>query len=231
MFGGRNWRAAVLALVVLAGWCGASLGQPGAETAREGHATARHRFQDAELWAQRFEDPSRDAWQQPDSILNVLLDRDDLIVADIGSATGYFPVRFARRLPRGLVVGADVEPDMVFYLNDRARQEGLTNLVSVLASPEDPHLPSSVDLVFLCNTVHHIEDRVAYFKRLQRQLRPNGRVAIVDFRVGSRRGPPKKLPKSQLVDEMERAGYVVVEDYPFLPEQYFVVFTLAASRP
>ena len=190
-------------------------------------ATTDHRFEDAAVWAERFEDPARDAWQLPDSVLAVLLDRDDLIVADIGSATGYFPVRFARKLPRGLVYGADVEPGMIFYLNDRARREGLRNLVSVLAAPDDPHLPQPVDLVFICDTYHHIDGRIAYFEGLRGLLRPGGRVAIVDFRLESERGPPHKLAPEAVRREMQAAGYTLTAKYDFLPDQYFLVFAVA----
>lgn len=187
-------------------------------------ATERHGFSGATRWAAHFEDPARDAWQLPDSVVTTLVVRDDLVVADIGSATGYFPVRFARRLPHGFVIGADIEPDMVRYLNDRARSEGLQNLVSVLAGPDDPHLPRQVDLVFLCDTYHHIDARVAYFERLAAQLRPGGRIAIVDFRPGSSHGPPHKLAREAVVAEMQSAGYRLVQEFTYLPEQYFLVF-------
>ncbi|HZL85671.1 MAG TPA: class I SAM-dependent methyltransferase [Candidatus Krumholzibacteria bacterium] len=189
-------------------------------------ATARHRFDNAAQWAQRFEDPVRDAWQWPDSVVATLVERDDLIMADIGSATGYFPVRFARRLHRGLVYGADIEPAMIFYLNDRARSEGLKNLISVLAAADDPHLPQAVDLVFLCDTYHHIDARIAYFERLKAQLRPGGRVAIVDFRIDSKQGPPHKLAKEAVLNEMAAAGYRLVREHDFLPEQYFLIYDL-----
>lgn len=191
--------------------------------------TIDHRFEDAEAWAARFEDPERDVWQRPDRVVDTLCDRPDLIVADIGSATGYFPVRFARACPEGLTIGADVEPDMVRYLNDRARLAGLTNLVSVLAGFDDPHLPQPVDLVFICNTYHHIGGRVAYFRRLQGQLRPGARVAIVDYRLESERGPPHKLAPGKVEQEMKEAGYAVAERHDFLPEQYFLVFTVETS--
>lgn len=187
-------------------------------------ATVHHRFEDAEGWARHFEDPARDAWQLPDSVVSVLVDRDDLAVLDIGSATGYFPVRFARRLSHGIVFGADIEPSMVFHLNDRARREGLDNLVSLLAAPDDPHVPRSVDLVFICNTFHHIDDRIDYFQRLKRQLRPGARVAIVDYRVDSHRGPPHKLSRDHVVREMHASGYALEQEHDFLPEQYFLVF-------
>jgi SAM-dependent methyltransferase len=187
-------------------------------------ATARHSFTDAQKWADRFENPARDSWQLPDSVVAVLVFRDDLVIADIGSATGYFPVRFARACPDGQVIGADIESDMVWYLNERSRSEELPNLFSILAAPDDPHLPMQVDLVFLCNTYHHIDDRVDYFTRLRDQLRPNGRVAVVDFRPSSSRGPRHKLAPDVIESEMSAAGYALAENHDFLPDQYFLIF-------
>jgi SAM-dependent methyltransferase len=212
----------VVAMVALTILPAPSLAQH--DHAHDDDATMTHRFEDADIWADRFENPERDAWQLPDRVVEVLVTRDDPVIADIGSATGYFPVRFARAAPEGIVYGADIEPEMVHYLNDRAREERLTNLVSILAAPDDPHLPQPADLVFLCNTVHHVNDRVDYFTRLQEQLRPGGRVAVVDYRLDSTRGPDHKLDPARLEDEMARAGYVVAARHDFLPEQYFLVF-------
>lgn len=187
-------------------------------------ATARHQFTDTEKWADRFENSERDAWQFPDSIVATLAVRGDLVIVDIGSATGYFPVRFARACPAGRVIGADIESEMVWYLNERSRREGLPNLVSILAAPDDPHLPMHVDLVFLCNTYHHIDNRIDYFTRLKDQMRSDGRVAVVDFRPSSHRGPPHKLAPDVVESEMSAAGYALVESHDFLPDQYFLVF-------
>ncbi len=197
---------------------------------RDDDATAQHGFSDAREWAERFEDPARDQWQLPDSVVAVLATRDDLLIADIGSATGYFPVRFARACPNGRVIGADIEPDMVWYLNERSRREALPNLVSVLAAPDDPHLPIRVDLVFLCDTYHHINSRIDYFTRLKEQLRTNGRVAVVDFRPSSHRGPPHKLSSDEVESEMRSAGYTLAESYDFLPDQYLLVFEASPAR-
>jgi len=187
-------------------------------------ATAHHSFTDAQKWADHFEDPARDSWQLPDSVIATLVDRDDLVIVDIGSATGYFPVRFARACPRGRVIGADIEAEMVWHLNERARREELPNLVSILAAPDDPHLPVRADLVFLCNTYHHINDRVDYFSRLRQQMNPDGRVAVVDFRPSSPRGPRHKLESGEVEAELSAAGYKLVASHQFLPDQYFLVF-------
>jgi SAM-dependent methyltransferase len=208
--------------------------QPG-PTAGEGHhgPQAHHRFDDAERWAREFEDPARDAWQRPDAVIATLgLDAADR-VADIGAATGYFPVRLAAAVPQGRVWGIDVEPNLVRYLNARARRERLDNLFAILGTPADPLLPEPVDVVLLVNTYHHVEDRVAYFGRLRSSLREGGRVAVVDFRMGDLPvGPPDamKLPPESVREELEAAGYRLSrEDTQTLPYQYILVFEPAAA--
>jgi SAM-dependent methyltransferase len=187
-----------------------------------------HSFEGAERWAQRFDDPARDAWQKPDAVLARLALVDGMRVADIGSGTGYFAVRLARALPAGRVYGIDVEPDMVRYLNERAAKEGLANLESRLGQPDDPQLPEAVDLVLVVDTYHHIADRVAYFERLAGQLAPGARIAIVDFKPGELPvGPPEemKVPAERIVGEMRAAGYrLEVDDRTLLPYQDLLIF-------
>jgi SAM-dependent methyltransferase len=187
---------------------------------------ARHRFSGAEKWAQVFDDPERDAWQKPHEVLQALELRPDTSVADIGSGTGYFAVRLAHRVPQGRVYGVDAEPDMVRYLADRAKREGLANLTAVAARPDDPGLPSAVDLVILVDTYHHIPAREQYFRNLQKSLKPGSRLAIIDFTLDSPVGPPKRarIPADTVKKELARAGYVLDREHAFLPNQYFLVF-------
>ncbi|ADO68567.1 class I SAM-dependent methyltransferase [Stigmatella aurantiaca] len=201
-----------------------------------GHAGAHpegmiHRFEKAEEWEERFEDPARDAWQKPDEVIAALALPADAQVADLGSATGYFAVRLAKAVPQGHVFGVDIEPDMARYLGARARREGLAHLTPVLGEPADSKLPRPVDLVLVVDTYHHIADRVAYFRKLQEVLTPRGRVAIIDFRKGQSMGPREehKLAPEQVRQELEAAGYRPIEEHGFLPHQYFLVFAPVKS--
>ena len=185
-----------------------------------------HRFDDPAVWSPRFDDPGRDAWQKPDEVLKALALKDDATVADLGAATGYFSVRLARALPKGKVFGVDIEEKMVAYLDERAKKESLPNLVGVLGAPDDPRLPEAVDLVLVVDTFHHLDDRPAYFQRLQAKLKPGGRVAIIDFRRGQPMGPPDehKIPAEEVKRQMEEAGYRLDAEHSFLPNQHFLVF-------
>jgi len=194
--------------------------------AQQGEQRMHQRFDDAERWSKIFDDPARDEWQKPAEVIRALKLAPNAAVADIGSGTGYFAVRLARALPQGRVYGADVERDMVRFLNERAAKENLPNLSSHLVEEDDPKFPAKVDLVIVVDTYHHLPVRSRYFERVRAGLKPGGRVAIVDYKPESSSGPPRRhrIPPETVKAEMERAGYRLSEEHGFLLYQYFLVF-------
>jgi len=90
---------------------------------------------------------------------------------------------------------------------------------------------ASVDVIFICNTIHHIENRAAYYQILRESLAPGGRLAIVDFRKDAEldAGPPlaMRLDRKDLESELSKAGFRLVEEHDFLRDQYFVVYSVA----
>jgi SAM-dependent methyltransferase len=183
-------------------------------------------FDHSEMWAKEFDDPARDAWQKPDEVLDALHLERTAVVADLGAGTGYFSARIAKRVPNGKLFAVDIEPDMVRYLRERAQREHLSVLVPVLATAESSNLPEPVDVVLVVDTYHHIDRRIAYFAKLRESLRPNGRLAIVDFKLDSPNGPPPehRIPPDKVIAELATAGYSLAATQQFLPRQYFLVF-------
>jgi SAM-dependent methyltransferase len=188
--------------------------------------THQHSFSGAEQWAHVFDDPRRDAWQKPHEVIQALALKPDAVIADVGSGTGYFAVRLANMVPKGRVYGVDLEPDMVKYLAERAKREKRDNVVAVAGAADDPRLPEKADLILLVDVYHHIDDRERYFRNLGASLKPGGRIAIIDFRMGSLEGPPNaaRLAPQRVVAELKGAGYRLVKQHDFLPNQYFLVF-------
>ncbi|HEX6321786.1 MAG TPA: class I SAM-dependent methyltransferase [Burkholderiales bacterium] len=187
---------------------------------------AQHRFDDAERWAQVFDDPKRDAWQKPHEVIQALALKPNAVVADIGAGTGYFAVRLATMVPQGRVYAVDVEPDMVEHLARRAKREKHDNLIAVQATARDARLPEKADVILLVDVYHHIDQRDRYFSRLRASLKPGGRLAIIDFRIDSPAGPPKsaRIAPDRVVAELKAAGYSLTQQHDFLPRQYFLVF-------
>lgn len=185
-----------------------------------------HRFDDAEHWAKVFDDPARDAWQQPDRVIAALELSPAMVVADIGAGTGYFAMRLARAVPRGQVIATDIEPDMVKYMTERAKREGLGNVRAVVTPPADPQLPEAgVDRILVVDVWHHIDDRAGYARALARALKPGGRLAIVDFTAAATHGPPAehRLPPDEVLGELRSAGLTASLSPTALPEQYIAI--------
>jgi cyclopropane fatty-acyl-phospholipid synthase-like methyltransferase len=149
-------------------------------------------------------------------------------VADLGAGGGYFTFRLAAAVGAGgRVYAADVDQSMTDYLQDEAKDRGVTNVSAVLSAPDDPRLPEPVDLLFTCNTYHHLEDRVAYFTRVrEKYLRPGGRVAVIDFRPEAF---DHATARDVIVDELQRAGFALQTEHDWLERQSFLVFEVAAA--
>jgi 2-polyprenyl-3-methyl-5-hydroxy-6-metoxy-1,4-benzoquinol methylase len=216
----------VVALVLVA--CGGGAQQKPAEPQHDhgGHAGhhgggMHHRFDNADEWAKVFDDPTRDAWQEPDKVIAALELAPTMTVADVGAGTGYFAVRLAKHAKE--VIATDIEADMIRYMNERAKRENITNIRAVVTPPDDPQLPQ-VDRVLVVDVWHHLGDRVAYSKKLAAALAPNGFVAVVDFKLDAKYGPPKKmrLAPEAIIADLAAAGLeakLAVE----LTEQYIVI--------
>lgn len=211
----------------------------GAATARGPHdATARHAFDDVEHWSRVFDDPERDAWQKPKEVVAAFGLAPGATVADLGAGTGYFARALADAVgPSGTVLASDVEPALIEHLRSRAERDGIANLVPILASKDNPRLPARCcDVVLIVDTWHHLDDRVAYARRLATALARGGRIAIVDWKKEELPVGPDldhKLAREQVVDELTQAGFRLTAAPDLLPYQYFLVFAPsgAAAAP
>ena len=213
----------LLAIFLAVTGCAVLLARPAAAQSPHTH---QHSFSGAEQWAHVFDDPKRDEWQKPHEVIQALALNPDAVVADIGSGTGYFAVRFANMVPQGRVYGVDIEPDMVKYLAERAKREKRDNVIAIAGAPEDPRIPEKADLILMVDVFHHIEDRARYFRKLRASLKTGGRIAIIDFRLDSPEGPPQaaRIAPGRVIAELKDAGYTLATQHLFLPNQYFLVF-------
>jgi ubiquinone/menaquinone biosynthesis C-methylase UbiE len=175
-----------------------------------------------------YEGGDRDEWQQPEAVIALLDIGPGDRVADLGAGSGYFSFRLAEAVgPSGHVYAVDVDGDMLEYLAEKSRERGAANLTVVKGEPDDPKLPDGeIDLVFVSDTYHHLEDRPAYFRRLLTDLAPNGRVAIVEY--DGRSGMASTLghftPPEEIAREMREAGYEPIANHAILERQSFQIF-------
>ena len=179
-------------------------------------------------WA--YEGGNRDQWQQPEKVIAALALRAGDQVADLGAGGGYFTFKLAKAVgPTGKVYAVDIDREVLDLVAQRAQKESVQNVETVIATSDDPRLPTTgVDLIFTSNTYHHIDHRVAYFKNFRKYLKPGGRVIVIDF---DRRAWIEGLlshytPTEVIKREMEQSGYALQQDLDFLDRQSFLIFAV-----
>jgi len=182
----------------------------------------QHHPPSSEEYAKVLEDPSRDEWQKPHDVVMALNLKPTDTIADIGAGTGYFARRFA--MHAGKVYAVDIDQKLL----DIAGKEAPANLKTVLATPDDPRLPDgSVDVIFFCDVLHHIENRAAYYPKLAKALKPGGRIVVIEFyKKDMPIGPPPsmKLSDDEVIAEFRGAGFTLAKRLDILPYQYYLFF-------
>jgi arsenite methyltransferase len=174
----------------------------------------------------RLEAEARDKWQKPDEVVKLMQVQPGQVIADIGAGEGYFTRRFALAVgPTGKAIGLDLDSAAVRKMTADAKRRGLTSYEARLVSPDDPLLaPGSVDVIFLCNAYHEVNDRVAYFARVKAALRAGGRLVIIDY-IKTKEHDKHASRKEDVVDELGRAGYRLAKEFDLLqPRQMFLEF-------
>jgi arsenite methyltransferase len=175
-----------------------------------------------------YEGIGRDQWQQPERVIQSLEIKPGARVVDLGSGGGYFTFRLAKAVgSSGKVYAVDIDRDMTDLVAKQAKKETAGNVEVILGKPDDPLLPEAgVDLIFTVDTYHHFENRVNYFAKLRKVLRPNGRIAIIDFdRRAWFEGLWRHYTPSEFIKrEMEAAGFSLQREFDFLDRQSFLIF-------
>ncbi len=130
----------------------------------------------------------------------------------------------------GLLVVLVVE--MIRHIHHKAMAEGVTNLAPVIIKPEDPQVPPEADTVFVCDVLHHVQNREAWLRTMVSEMKPGARLVLIEFKEGNLpEGPPAavKIPRKRLVETVSQAGLRFESEKPeLLPYQVFLVFRKGA---
>ena len=111
-------------------------------------------------------------------ILSLMGDLSGKKLLDLGAGLGESSVYFALRGAQ--VTTVDVSPQMVEMAVSLGKRYGV-ELHGIVLVAEDLNLPSaSFDLIYVANTIHHIQDRASLFEQMNRALKPGGKFFSYD---------------------------------------------------
>lgn len=204
-----------LFVLLLVGFASAARAQLGARSTAE--------------WLRMLDAQNRVSKLRVDEVVAALGLAPGATVADIGAGSGVFTLPLSGAVTAtGRVYAVDIDQGLVDHIVGKAREARVSQVQGVLGKFTDPALPArDLDLAFIYDVLHHIEDRATYLRNLAGYLQPGGRVAVIDF--FPERGPHRNEPALQITKEQTRrlmaeAGLRLVAEHRLYDDKWFVIY-------
>ena len=153
-------------------------------------------------------------------------------VCDMGCGNGFHTLQIAKMTGEdGLVIGVDVQPEMLGFLRERMEDQGVDNVVPILGSYHNPRLPpETIDLVLMVDVYHEFSHPEQMLASMRKSLRPGGLIVLVEFRKEDPKVPIKplhKMSKKQIDKEMVANGFKFAKEFDKLPWQHMMFYAKA----
>ncbi len=136
------------------------------------------------MTAQYTEDDweERDRWMNVEQLFGWAEVDAGNTVADIGCHEGYLSMHLANRVGKnGKVYSVDVREDRLETLTENAKKRKLQNIVPTLGDYDDPNLPpNAMDVVFVVDTYHEIDEYITVLSHIRKSLKPGGRILVLE---------------------------------------------------
>jgi ubiquinone/menaquinone biosynthesis C-methylase UbiE len=186
-------------------------------------------------WLERTE---REQEEHLQSLVELLKVKQGSSVADIGAGSGVITLMLAREVgDKGKVFAVDIQPEMLEMLGDKLKNRSINNVERVLSNEKNPKLkPKTVDLAIMVDVYHEFEFPYEMMLELSKSLKPNGRIAFVEYRLEDPEVPIKlihKMSEAQVKKEVEQPefGLKWKETISSLPRQHVIVFEKTDKEP
>jgi ubiquinone/menaquinone biosynthesis C-methylase UbiE len=165
-------------------------------------------------FVKRFESEDREVYARRNEIVQAVGLKAGMSIADIGAGTGLFTRLFAEQVgPEGKVYAVDISKDFLRHIAAGAKARGQSQIVTIQGSQDSTKLhEGSIDLAFLCDVYHHLENHEQILASIHRALRPGGTLVLIEFdRVEGKSSDfvLKHIRASQgeFIREIESAGF------------------------
>jgi ubiquinone/menaquinone biosynthesis C-methylase UbiE len=180
-------------------------------------ALSQNRPFQVEDWEKRLNER-----QPPLQIIDAIGLEPGMVVGEVGAGTGRMTMWLADRVgASGRIYANDINKESLDNLRERCLRDGFENIEIVLGEAEDPKLPAgALDMVFMINVYHHLDDPRPLVRNLRPSLRPGGTLVIVEC-------DPEKVDwgkeegctsRKDMAKELNEAGFEILRTLTFLNE-------------
>ncbi|MDG6995995.1 MAG: class I SAM-dependent methyltransferase [Nitrososphaerota archaeon] len=145
----------------------------------------------------------RKSWQDVDDILEQLLLKQGMVVADLACGPGYFTIPLSKWVGKfGRVYAVDRSDVMLRNLKQNLASSAGETIENVEIMQSDvcstPIPDRSCDYVIFANVFHDIEDKNSFLNEVKRIAKPESKIVNIDWhKRATEAGPPLELRLSE----------------------------------
>lgn len=189
--------------------------------------------------AANLDTTDREQRQRPRELVQAIGVERGMSVADVGTGIGYMLPFLSRAVgPSGQVIAEDIFEDYLAAARLRVTEQKLSNVAFIRGTDKDPRLPSgSLDRVLVLDVYHHFDYPQAMLERISKALKPDGRLAIVEYYKNDKAMPNGRalthirLDKPDVIKEIEANHFRLVSEREQVKDvQYMLLFEKAGGQ-
>jgi ubiquinone/menaquinone biosynthesis C-methylase UbiE len=178
----------------------------------------------------RHTDEERRKWQDPEMILTVSGLKQGMTFADMGCGRGFFAIPAAKIVgEKGKVLAADVDPESLKMLVQKAKSEGLNNIETRKGKAEEIITCNAcADIIFFGQCLHDFDDPQKALQNARKTIKQNGTLINVDWKKQEMdKGPPVdiRFDEGYASGLIQKAGFEIKEIMESGPYHYLIKAT------
>ena len=133
--------------------------------------------------------PLRNIFLSPKQLIQRIELIEDLHVMELGAGPGYFSIHVAKSLPKGKLILADIQPEMLDYAKKRIDKKGLCNVDYYLCDGKKFCFDNdTLDRIYMVTVLGEVENKELYMQEFYRILKKGGILSISE-----QMGDPDKM--------------------------------------
>jgi ubiquinone/menaquinone biosynthesis C-methylase UbiE len=190
--------------------------------------------------------PHEHRFAHPHRNISALGVDEGMKVADFGAGGGAYTLLLAHAVGNGgRVYAVDVQRDLLRRIHNEAHHRGLNNVDVIWGDLETQHgsklADRSIDLVLISNLLFQISDMRAVFDEAWRILKPDGRLAVIEW--GER--PPRAVStgvvpigphrdalvhRARCIAQAHARGFKLTQEFHAGAHHYGLVFNITPKQ-
>lgn len=162
--------------------------------------------------------------------------RENMLVADLGTGSGFYALASAKMVPNGKVYAIEIDRDYLTLVQNKAKDEKIENLECFwgdIEKIEGTHIKTgTIDRAIVSNVFSQLTDRITFMKELTRILKQDGEVLFVDWSPGLAIATGDldiTVPKDKVLALFQKSGFAWYRDIDAGSNHYGMIFKVKKS--